>query len=154
MSIFQKKCLNTRQFLMGNQAIVRGALEAGVQFAAGYPGTPSSEIVQNMAEAAKTLNVYAEWSINEKVATEVAYGAAVKGHLSAGRGPTKQPGQHGTQAVEVDQPKYKVKGRQMPPGAPVVEVGASQVHIVRTVLLLGRVWKTRRHGPTERQVWA
>lgn len=79
MSIFQKKCLNSRQFLMGNQAIVRGALEAGVQFAAGYPGTPSSEIVQNMAEAAKTLNVYAEWSINEKVATEAAGSAAIAG---------------------------------------------------------------------------
>lgn len=71
--------MNTRQFLMGNQAIVRGALEAGVQFAAGYPGTPSSEIVQNIAEAAKTLNVYAEWSINEKVATETAGAAAISG---------------------------------------------------------------------------
>lgn len=79
MSIFEKICSGTRQFMMGNQAIVRGALEGGVQFAAGYPGTPSSEIVQNMAEAARTLNVYAEWSVNEKVASEAAAAAAIFG---------------------------------------------------------------------------
>ncbi len=78
MSVSQKE-MNTRQFLMGNEAIVRGALEAGVQFAAGYPGTPSSEIVQKMAEAAKTMNVHAEWSINEKVAVEAAGAAAIAG---------------------------------------------------------------------------
>ncbi|MDA3787052.1 MAG: thiamine pyrophosphate-dependent enzyme [Desulfobacula sp.] len=79
MTVFQKKLLNTQQFLMGNHAIARGALEAGVQFATGYPGTPSSEIIQNIAEAAKTLNVYAEWSINEKVASETAGAAAIAG---------------------------------------------------------------------------
>lgn len=79
MSVFPKKLSTTQQFLMGNQAIVRGALEAGVQFAAGYPGTPSSEIVQDIAKAAKTLNIYAEWSINEKVATETAAAAAIAG---------------------------------------------------------------------------
>lgn len=79
MSIFQKNGSNAKQFMMGNQAIVRGALESGAQFAAGYPGTPSSEIIENMAEAAKTLNVYAEWSINEKVGTEVAAAAAIAG---------------------------------------------------------------------------
>lgn len=79
MSIFQRNCSNTQQFMMGNQAIVRGALESGAQFAAGYPGTPSSEIIQNMAEAARTLNVYAEWSINEKVGTESAAAAAIGG---------------------------------------------------------------------------
>lgn len=79
MSIFEKNCSGKQQFMMGNQAIVRGALEGGVQFAAGYPGTPSSEIVQNMADAARTLNVYAEWSTNEKVGTEAAAAAAISG---------------------------------------------------------------------------
>ncbi|MBW1766867.1 MAG: indolepyruvate ferredoxin oxidoreductase, partial [Deltaproteobacteria bacterium] len=62
-----------------NEAIARGALEAGVQFAAGYPGTPSSEILQSLLDAAKKLNIHAEWSINEKVATEKAAAAAVSG---------------------------------------------------------------------------
>lgn len=66
-------------FLMGNEAIVRGALEAGVQFAAGYPGTPSSEIIQTLSHAAKSLNIYVEWSTNEKSATEGAAAAAFAG---------------------------------------------------------------------------
>ncbi|MBW1805198.1 MAG: indolepyruvate ferredoxin oxidoreductase, partial [Deltaproteobacteria bacterium] len=64
---------------MGNQAISRGALEAGVQFAAGYPGTPSSEIIQTLSDAAKTTNIHAEWSTNEKVASEGAAAAAFAG---------------------------------------------------------------------------
>ncbi len=82
MSIFDQNRSNIRQFMMGNQAIVRGAIESGVQFAAGYPGTPSSEIVENMAEAAKSLNIYAEWSTNEKVGTEAAAAAAIAGMRS------------------------------------------------------------------------
>lgn len=67
------------KFLLGNEAIVQGALEAGVKFAAGYPGTPSSEIVERLAGYAKDLNLYVEWSTNEKVATEGAAAAAFAG---------------------------------------------------------------------------
>ena len=79
MSIADSNSSDTTKFLMGNEAIARGALESGVQFAAGYPGTPSSEILQSMAQAAKSLNVHAEWSINEKVAAESAAAAALAG---------------------------------------------------------------------------
>ncbi len=65
-----------RVLLMGNEAIVRGALEAGVNVAAGYPGTPSSEIIQNLADLAGSRNLYVEWSVNEKVAMEVAAAAS------------------------------------------------------------------------------
>jgi len=61
-----------RHLLMGNEAIARGALEAGVRVAAGYPGTPSSEIIENLARVADEANMYVEWSVNEKVAMEVA----------------------------------------------------------------------------------
>ncbi len=67
------------KFLLGNEAIVQGALEAGVNFAAGYPGTPSSEIIERLAGYAKDLNLYVEWSTNEKVATEGAAAAAFAG---------------------------------------------------------------------------
>ena len=79
MSIADSNPANKSLFLMGNEAIARGALEAGVQFAAGYPGTPSSEILQNLANAAKKVNIHAEWSINEKVASESAGAAAFAG---------------------------------------------------------------------------
>jgi indolepyruvate ferredoxin oxidoreductase alpha subunit len=69
----------TDQLLMGNEAIARGALEAGVGFASAYPGTPSSEIVGSLAEAAKEAGIYAEWSVNEKVALETAAAAAFAG---------------------------------------------------------------------------
>ncbi|HEY5388568.1 MAG TPA: thiamine pyrophosphate-dependent enzyme [Thermoleophilia bacterium] len=62
--------------MLGNEAVARGAWEAGVQVAAAYPGTPSTEIVTNLA---RYEGVYAEWSTNEKVAYEVAFGAAVGG---------------------------------------------------------------------------
>lgn len=68
--------------LMGNDAIARGALEAGVNVVTGYPGTPSSDIVTCLAEVAKDQNLYVEWSINEKVALEVAASASFAG-LSA-----------------------------------------------------------------------
>ncbi|MDO9559867.1 MAG: hypothetical protein Q7I89_09325, partial [Syntrophales bacterium] len=58
--------------LMGNEAIARGALEAGINVAAGYPGTPSSEILENLAQVARERGLYVEWSTNEKVAMEVA----------------------------------------------------------------------------------
>ena len=62
--------------MLGNEAVARGAWEAGVQVAAAYPGTPSTEIVTNLA---RYDGVYAEWSTNEKVAYEVAFGAAMGG---------------------------------------------------------------------------
>ena len=62
--------------LQGNEAIARGALEAGVRVAAGYPGTPSSEIIENLAKVAEECDLYVEWSINEKVALEVAAAAS------------------------------------------------------------------------------
>ena len=65
--------------LMGNDAIARGALEAGLDVATGYPGTPSSEIVEQLARVAKQRNLYVEWSVNEKVATEVAAAASFAG---------------------------------------------------------------------------
>jgi indolepyruvate ferredoxin oxidoreductase alpha subunit len=69
----------TRHLLMGNEAIARGALEAGVRVAAGYPGTPSSEIIETLARASKEVRMYVEWSVNEKVAMEVAAAASFAG---------------------------------------------------------------------------
>jgi len=65
--------------LLGNEAIARGAIEAGVRVVAAYPGTPSSEIVETLAEASSELGFYAEWSVNEKVSFELAAGAALTG---------------------------------------------------------------------------
>jgi indolepyruvate ferredoxin oxidoreductase alpha subunit len=64
---------------MGNAAIARGALEGNVQVATSYPGTPASEILQNLAEIAPDWKLYVEWSTNEKVAFEVALAAAWSG---------------------------------------------------------------------------
>jgi len=69
----------TSQLFIGNEAIARGALEAGIGFAAAYPGTPSSEIMGSLASIAKKMGIYAEWSINEKVAMEAAAGASFAG---------------------------------------------------------------------------
>ena len=63
---------NSYFLLNGDEAVARGALEAGIKVAAAYPGTPSTEILETIAEVAKTFGVYAEWSINEIVAVEVA----------------------------------------------------------------------------------
>jgi indolepyruvate ferredoxin oxidoreductase, alpha subunit len=68
-----------RYLLMGNEAIARGALEAGVTVAAGYPGTPSSEIIENLARVSEELGLYVEWSANEKVAMEVSAAASFAG---------------------------------------------------------------------------
>jgi len=65
-----------RAFLSGNEAAARGAWEAGVEIAAAYPGTPSTEILETLASLP---GVYAEWSSNEKVALEVALGASMTG---------------------------------------------------------------------------
>ncbi|HMK54831.1 MAG TPA: indolepyruvate ferredoxin oxidoreductase subunit alpha [Methanobacteriaceae archaeon] len=66
-------------FLLGNEAAVRGAIEAGVKVAATYPGTPSSEIGDVLHCLAKEAGIYFEFSINEKVAMEVAAAAAASG---------------------------------------------------------------------------
>ncbi|MHA1259975.1 MAG: indolepyruvate ferredoxin oxidoreductase subunit alpha, partial [Candidatus Heimdallarchaeaceae archaeon] len=68
-----------RVLCLGNEAIARGAIEAGVQVFAAYPGTPSSEISIALNEAAPKLGFYAEWSANEKVAMETAYAASISG---------------------------------------------------------------------------
>jgi len=65
-----------KQFLSGNEAIARGAWEAGVHVATGYPGTPSTEIIENLA---RYEDIDVEWSTNEKVAFDVAYGASLAG---------------------------------------------------------------------------
>jgi indolepyruvate ferredoxin oxidoreductase alpha subunit len=69
----------TEVLLMGNEAIARGALEAGVHVASGYPGTPSSEIIETLARFAEPGRLYVEWSTNEKVAMEVAAAASFAG---------------------------------------------------------------------------
>ncbi len=65
-----------KKWLSGNEAVARGAWEAGVTVAAGYPGTPSTEILENLSKYDK---VYCEWAPNEKVALEVALGASFAG---------------------------------------------------------------------------
>lgn len=66
------------EFLMGNEAIALGALAAGVNLAAGYPGTPSTEILETIAKHG-SADIHVEWSINEKAGLEVAAGAAYSG---------------------------------------------------------------------------
>lgn len=66
-----------KHLLSGNEAIARGAYEAGVRVCSAYPGTPSTEIFETLPQYRDTL--YCEWAPNEKVAAEVAYGAAISG---------------------------------------------------------------------------
>lgn len=68
--------MEERKLLLGNEAIARGGYEAGVRVAAAYPGTPSTEILEAFVQYRE---VCAEWSVNEKVAFEVAYGASLAG---------------------------------------------------------------------------
>lgn len=76
-----------REYLLGNAAIARGLLEAGVGVVTGYPGTPSSEIIESIVESIGKMNdksqIHVEWSVNEKVALEVAAGASWTGSRSA-----------------------------------------------------------------------
>lgn len=67
-----------KRFLMGNEAIAMGAMAAGVNVVAGYPGTPSTEVLETVAKNNKG-NIYVEWSVNEKAALELAAGAAYTG---------------------------------------------------------------------------
>ena len=68
-----------KQLMLGNKAVARGLYEAGVLFASSYPGTPSTEITE---ELAKYDDVYSEWAPNEKVAMEAAFGASLAGKRS------------------------------------------------------------------------
>lgn len=68
--------MSEKKIMLGNEAIARGAYEAGVKVSSAYPGTPSTEISENIV---KYPEIYAEWSPNEKVATEVAIGASMSG---------------------------------------------------------------------------
>ncbi|MGC9443526.1 MAG: indolepyruvate ferredoxin oxidoreductase subunit alpha [Candidatus Methanospirareceae archaeon] len=72
-----------KEYLLGNVAIARALFEAGAGVITGYPGTPSSEIVETAAQFAKQYSVHVEWSVNEKVAVEVASGAAWTGTRAA-----------------------------------------------------------------------
>ena len=69
-----------KKLMLGNEAIARGLYEAGVTLVSSYPGTPSTEITEF---AAKYDEIYCEWAPNEKVATEVAFGASLRGARSA-----------------------------------------------------------------------
>ncbi|MDO5574279.1 MAG: indolepyruvate ferredoxin oxidoreductase subunit alpha [bacterium] len=76
--------MSEKMIMLGNEAIARGAYEAGVKVSAAYPGTPSTEISENLVQYSKNGNIgngdlYCEWSPNEKVATEVAIGASISG---------------------------------------------------------------------------
>src|SRR4030042_2065251 len=79
MSILSKDSPGKKTLLMGNEAIARGAIEAGVQVCAAYPGNPSSEIIGSLSQVARELEIYVEWSVNEKVALEVATAASCAG---------------------------------------------------------------------------
>ena len=69
--------MTEKQLLSGNEAIARGVYEAGVKVCSAYPGTPSTEIFETLPQYKESL--YCEWAPNEKVATEVAYGASIAG---------------------------------------------------------------------------
>ena len=68
-----------KKLMLGNAAVARGAYEAGVSVVSSYPGTPSTEITENIV---KYEEIYAEWAPNEKVAAEVAIGASIAGARS------------------------------------------------------------------------
>ena len=68
--------MSEKRILLGNEAIARGAYEAGVKVSAAYPGTPSTEVSESLVQYDE---IYAEWAPNEKVATEVAIGASIAG---------------------------------------------------------------------------
>jgi len=68
-----------KKILLGNNAIIEGALASGVSFVSGYPGCPSAEIGDNFGKIAAKNGVYAEWSTNEKTALEAAIGASFSG---------------------------------------------------------------------------
>ena len=72
----------SKKYVMGNQAIAMGAIKAGVNLCCGYPGTPSSEIIETVAKYNKNGKIHVEWSVNEKAALEVAAAASYSGARS------------------------------------------------------------------------
>jgi len=72
-----------KKYLLGNEAIAYGLLEGGIEGAFAYPGTPSSEITEKLITLSREYDFYAEWSINEKVAYENAYGVSLAGKRAA-----------------------------------------------------------------------
>ena len=77
--------MSATEVMIGNQAIALGLVEAGLQVAAAYPGTPSSEILPAVIDFKKRYekDIHIEWSVNERVALEVAIGAAMAGKKAA-----------------------------------------------------------------------
>ncbi len=73
---FERKEFLMKKLMLGNEAVARGAYEAGVSVVSSYPGTPSTEITENIV---KYKDVYVEWAPNEKVAAETAIGASIAG---------------------------------------------------------------------------
>ena len=71
-----------KKLLMGNEAVAYGAAAAGVGLVSGYPGTPSTEVLETVAKINTNKEIYVEWSTNEKAALEVAAGAAYAGMRS------------------------------------------------------------------------
>ncbi len=69
-----------KKLMTGNEAVARGAYEGGATFGSAYPGTPSTEIFENLPQYKE--DIYSEWAPNEKVALEAAYGAAIAGERS------------------------------------------------------------------------
>jgi indolepyruvate ferredoxin oxidoreductase alpha subunit len=79
MNIITQRKPGSTVLLMGNEAIARGVLEAGAKICAAYPGNPSSEIIETLAKVADEMGLHVEWSVNEKVALEVAAAASFGG---------------------------------------------------------------------------
>ncbi len=71
-----------KEIMLGNYAMARGFIEGGVNVATGYPGTPSTEILEYIIDNAEDFNIYVEWSVNEKVAAEVGISASIMGYRS------------------------------------------------------------------------
>ncbi|MBT3980822.1 MAG: indolepyruvate ferredoxin oxidoreductase subunit alpha [Bacteriovoracaceae bacterium] len=80
IKLLEKK--GSKASLLGNNAIVRGGLEAGVQFFSCYPGTPSSEVADTTAKISREMGIEFEYSVNEKIAVEIAYAASLAGARS------------------------------------------------------------------------
>lgn len=75
--------MERKKYLLGNEAIAYGLVEGNVDASFAYPGTPSSEITEKLIELSKTYGFYVEWSINEKVAYENAYGVSLTGRRAS-----------------------------------------------------------------------
>ena len=82
MNVVASNKISEKVLMLGNEAIARGTIEAGVEVVVAYPGTPSSEIVETLAEVVNDFNYYIEWIINEKVAFDMAAGASILGARS------------------------------------------------------------------------